>query len=94
MKLRLADRAKADLQDIALYTIENFGQRQADIYRGQLQNGLKTLRQFPMIGMASRDLPSGFLAFRVAQHWICYEVNGDVIEVAALIQRLSDFEEK
>ncbi|MEM9374652.1 MAG: type II toxin-antitoxin system RelE/ParE family toxin [Pseudomonadota bacterium] len=91
MKLKLSARAESDFDAIETYTVETFGVRQWFHYEGQLRQGFVSLRRFPGIGMADRALPSGHQAFRVAQHWICYEVVGDVIEVTAIIRQLSDF---
>lgn len=91
MKLELSDRAKSDLLEIRSYTIENFGVRQAALYRGQLEQGFATLRRFPAIGLVDRRLPPGHQAFRVAQHWICYEAMRDIVLVKAVIKRLDDY---
>lgn len=92
MKLRLSDRAKSELRAIRTYTLENFGIRQVAVYRGALGQGFSTLRHFPSIGMVDRRLPRGHQAFKVAHHWICYEVNGEFVDVKAIVRRLDHFE--
>ncbi len=92
MKLEFSDRARSDLVAIRQYTIEMHGKVQAIRYRGQLEQGFSTLLRFPLIGIVDRRLPRGHQAFRVAHHWICYEVSGETVNVTAIIRRLDEFE--
>lgn len=92
VELRLSERAIENLSAIRIYTTNQHGLRQAARYRGQLEQGFASLRRFPGIGLAHRELPRGHQAFRVAHHWVCYEVNGDIIEIKAIIRQLSEFD--
>lgn len=51
MKLRLSDTAKIHIEDIRVYTIDNFGVRQWLVYSGAPEAGLSTLRRIPEIGI-------------------------------------------
>ena len=90
MDVRLSARAKDQLRLIGEYTVERFGEVQAARYRGRLQQGFATLSTFPSIGMASRELPRGCLGYRVAEHWVCYEVRRDEVQIVAIVRRLSE----
>lgn len=92
MRIRLSRRAKEHLEDIRAYTIEEFGVRQADLYRGALGQAFVTLRLFPKIGMMSEDLPSNVRAYRVREHWICYRIADDTIEIGAIIRELGQIQ--
>lgn len=92
MRLRFSADADADIDAIEVYTVERFGPRQWFAYAGALEQGFDALLRFPQIGMASRELPPGLLAYRCRSHWICYEVLEDVIEIVAIISRLSDYD--
>ncbi len=91
MRIRLSDRAEADYDSIEAYTVDNHGVRQWLIYSGQIEQAFETLLTFPAIGLVDRLLPSGIQAFRVSHHWICYEIDGDFIDVKAIICELSHF---
>lgn len=93
MRILIGERARADLASILAYSAERFGSQQALLYRGKLENGFETLRTFPFIGIANR-LPSGYQAFQVAHHWVCYEVRDEVIYVDGIVQRLADYEHR
>lgn len=86
MKLRLTERARADLQDIDAYTAETFGVRQTLIYTAKLEQGFNVLLQFPRIGLAHPDPPPGMYAYKVGAHWICYEIHDDEIHILGVVQ--------
>lgn len=94
MKLRLSERAKADLREIRDYTLENFGPRRLAVYRGALGQGFATLRTFPQIGLVDRRLPAGHQAFRVGHHWICYEIVGEYVDVKAILRSFDQLEDR
>jgi toxin ParE1/3/4 len=50
VNFQLSKRAERDLENIAIYTIQNFGFRQARIYRDGLFKTFEMIREFPMIG--------------------------------------------
>lgn len=94
MKLRLSERAQRHYQDIEEYTVETHGARQWLIYSAQLEQGFSTLRRFAGIGIKPPELPEGVHAFRVRQHWVCYEIMGDTVLVSAILRGLDDFEDR
>jgi len=51
---RLSNQAKADLNEIADYTIETFGIEQARRYRDGLETCFQTLADKPMVGRSAR----------------------------------------
>lgn len=48
-KVRLADQAELDLLEITLWTAENFGSRQADVYAETLTLAIEALHDGPDI---------------------------------------------
>ena len=92
MKLRLSERAQQHYRKIEEYTVGNFGARQWLIYSAQLEQGFSTLRRFAGIGIKPSDLPEGVHAFRVREHWICYEIMGDTVLVSAIVRNLGQFD--
>ena len=53
---RLSNQAKADLNEIADYTIETFGIEQARRYRDGLETCFQTLADKPMVGRSAAAL--------------------------------------
>ena len=90
MKLRLSERAQRHYHEIEKYTVDEFGVRQWLVYSAQLEQGFSTLRRFAGIGIKPDDLPEEVHAFRVREHWICYEIMGDTVMVLAIIRRFDE----
>lgn len=92
MNLELSRRAEQDLDEIEYYTVQQFGVGQWQNYAGRLQQGFESLLSFPFLGISDRRLPRGHQALRVGQHWICYEVVEDVVQIKAVIRGLDMFD--
>jgi toxin ParE1/3/4 len=50
LSYRLSKRAEKDLENIALYSIQNFGIKQARLYRDWLFKTFDMICEFPLIG--------------------------------------------
>ncbi len=61
-------RALANLRDIARYTRETWGQRQARIYREELELGTRKLALSPGMGRVRADVAPSVRSFPVARH--------------------------
>lgn len=82
-KLVLSHRARNELRDIYLYTLDTFGLAQADQYHAQLQNAFNLLRQFPELGRPKDNLRPGLRLYAAGRHQILYTV-ADAIEIEGL----------
>jgi toxin ParE1/3/4 len=67
-RLRLTADARADLRSILRYTARQWGTRQRDVYRAQLDAGMNDLIDYPERGQERPDIYQGCRAFRVEQH--------------------------
>ena len=85
LRLELAPRAQRDLLGIRLYTVEQWGEDQADTYLAALNKGFETRRDYPRIGVARDDLRPGLRGFSVEQHLILYRINGETIHVLRVV---------
>lgn len=79
LRLELAPRAQRDLLGIRLYTVERWGEDQADSYLAALNKGFETLRDHPRIGDSRDDLRSELRSFPVEQHLVLYRIGGEAI---------------
>lgn len=68
--VRLADQAELDLIDITIWTAENFGSRQADVYAETITLAIEALHDGPKIpGVKEReDIGPGIRTLHVARH--------------------------
>ena len=69
-------RALADLRDIARYTRETWGQRQARLYREEIELGIRKLALSPGMGRARADVAPSVRSFPIARH-VAFYVEGE-----------------
>ena len=65
-------RALADLRDIARYTRESWGLKQARLYREELELSIQKLALSPGMGRARADVAPSVRSFPVARHVAFY----------------------
>ena len=69
-------RALADLRDIARYTSEAWGRRQARLYREELELGVRRLALSPGMGRVCADVAPSVRSFPIARH-VAFYVEGE-----------------
>ena len=69
-------RALADLRDIARYTRETWAQRQARLYREELELGIRKLALSPGMGRVRADVAPSVRSFPIARH-VAFHVEGE-----------------
>ncbi|TDQ37906.1 type II toxin-antitoxin system RelE/ParE family toxin [Tepidicella xavieri] len=98
-RVRLAASAEADLLDIAAWTAERFGSRQAGYYVDTVTQAIEALREGPdILGAKARDdIAPGIRTLHVARqgrkgrHFVMFRVApGRVIEVLRLLHDSMD----
>ncbi len=67
-------RAKQDLHGAWLYTLEIWGERQADEYVKALFKRFEWLAQQPHIGRHRKDIARGYYCFAQGQHLVFYQI--------------------
>ena len=98
-RVRLADQAALDLLDIATWTAENFGPRQAEHYAETMTLAIEALHDGPMPpGCKARDdIGPGIRTLHVARqgrkgrHFVVFkESEGQIIDVLRLLHDSMD----
>jgi toxin ParE1/3/4 len=89
-RLVLTNEASDDYQDILLYTLERWGQKQEQIYDDLLDNALTSIRENPKIGRRLPKLPSRYRAYHVGRHYIIYREEGEDIVVFRILHDQMD----
>lgn len=86
----LTPAAKEDLRDIWLYTLEQWGEVQADQYLDQLEQCCERLVAHPQLGRARADLRSGYRSILEGNHLIIYRHHMGRIEIVRILHRRMD----
>ena len=74
-KIHQQVKARKDLKNIWLYTYENFGADQADKYFDELESGMETIRDNPLVGVSCDYIRAGYRQFKVNEHYIFYRIS-------------------
>ena len=89
-KYRLSRKAEEDIDDIASYTIEQFGIEQARTYRDSMIACFRSLCETPGIGRKLDHIREGYRRFDHRSHVIFYKsVGRDILIVRVLHKRMN-----
>jgi toxin ParE1/3/4 len=83
----LAPRARRDLDNILVYTLQHWGEEQEAIYADRIRRALALIGDNPLVGRSRDDLRVGVRAFPIEQHLIIYEVRQTSVRVARILHR-------
>lgn len=84
-RYQLTRSAERDLRNIALYTIQQFGVRQAQIYRDGLLKAFQMLAEFPHIGSDQGQIKANVRRHVHASHSIYYRVEQKKIVILRIL---------
>ena len=82
---RLSKLADKDLGNIASYTIQNFGIRQANLYRDRLFKAFEMISDFPLIGSDQSLIKKNIRRHVHEFHSIYYRVDGNEILILRIL---------
>lgn len=88
---RLSRLAEADIREISLATITNWGSKQARAYLERLDKTILTLAQNPELGRDRSEIYAGARSFPSGKHVIFYRAAAQgVIEIARVLHQRMD----
>jgi len=87
---RLSEKASYDLDDIADYTFETFGERQADKYSRELMNAFSMLAGRPFMGKTASELAPELRSHPFQAHVIYYVPETDGVFVIRVLHHSRD----
>jgi toxin ParE1/3/4 len=90
LPLRFAPEAREDIQDLLIYTQQQWGVQQRRVYREALNAAFQSLRANPYLGKARPDLDSNVRSLVVERHLILYRVEEDAIRVLRVVHMRMD----
>ena len=82
-KLVLSNRARNELGEIYLHTLETFGPVQATRYHEHIEQAFRLLCRFPELGRPKDNLRRGLRLYAIGRHQILYTVR-EAIEIEGL----------
>ncbi len=90
MKLIVSRSAQGDLEDIAKYTIEKWGQEQTDQYLDAIESHFRMLIANPHFGRSRPELRKGYRSLLAEHHLILYRLTEDCVIVLRVLHESMD----
>jgi toxin ParE1/3/4 len=85
-------RSQKEIDDIADYTLANWGEAQADRYIAALYDRFAWLAGQPLLGKKRDDLSPDVRSFRQGSHVVFYRSIKGGIEIVGIVHASADFE--
>lgn len=92
MKLFIRDSVYEELEDIWLYTSQNWGVEQADQYIQELMNRFSWLAENPHAGKSRDDIKAGYRCYPQGGHLAFYQIQTDHIDILSVPHQSMDVE--
>jgi toxin ParE1/3/4 len=89
---KLAEDADTDLQNIYLYTLENWGEQQAEIYINGLFARFATLASHPEMGRLRTELGKNIRSFVHKRHVVYYIKMTEGVGISRVLHASMDVE--
>lgn len=84
---RFSAHAQRDLINIIIYTIENWGKTQANIYIDGLEELAENLAKSPTLGTRRNDLKDGLFSFPYQSHILFYNSTKSGITIIRVLHQ-------
>jgi len=86
----VSPRAEADLDDIWEYTIDRWGERQAEIYLRLIKEAMGVVAADPKAGRMYGNVRPGYRRYSVGSHLLFYQVTRTAIVVVRVLHQRMD----
>ncbi len=96
MDYKISQEANLDIENIWLYTYENWSLEQADRYLNLIIDEVEYLAENPESGKDYGHIRKGYFRSRVKSHFIFYKVNykKEEIEIIRILHERMDIESR
>ena len=96
MKYLISRLAVQDIENIWLYTFENWSGEQADRYFQLIMNEIEYISNNPDSGSDFSSVRKGYFRSRIKSHFIFYRMNmkNDLIEIIRILHQRMDVENR
>ncbi|WP_268225550.1 type II toxin-antitoxin system RelE/ParE family toxin [Sinomicrobium oceani] len=96
MKYRISQEANRDIENIWLYTFENWSLEQADRYFNLVMDEIEYLAEHPESGKDYDQIRKGYFRSRIKSHFIFYKINEKKkeVEIIRILHQRMDIESR
>lgn len=86
-RYRLSPLAENDLEDIWVYTLQNWSLEQADRYQDEMMEAIEALAKGNKTGRATDDIRVGYLKYAVGRHFLFYQLTDNRLDVVRILHQ-------
>jgi toxin ParE1/3/4 len=96
MKYLISQLASQDIENIWLYTYENWSVEQADRYFNLILDEIEYISNYPYSGSDFSSVREGYYRSRIKSHFIFYRINQkkNLIEIIRILHQRMDIENR
>jgi toxin ParE1/3/4 len=96
MNYKISQEANLDIENIWIYTFENWSLEQADRYINQIIDEIEYLAENPKAGKDYSQIRKGYFRSRIKSHFIFYKINLrlEQIEIIRILHQRMDIESR
>lgn len=91
-EVRITPLALSDLEDIWLYTFNEWSFEQANLYQDGLDRGISKIAENPFKGKSIDNIKVGYQRFNVQHHSIFYYIQENSVTIVRILHELMDSE--
>jgi toxin ParE1/3/4 len=94
MNYKISKLAEIDLENIWLYTFEEWSLEQADYYYDLIMNEIEYIAENPKTGKDFNEIRKGYFRSRVKSHFIFYKINlkEEKVEIIRILHQQMDID--
>ena len=89
-QFHITPRAARDLEEIAQWTLRQWGEARMEQYLRSLDDRFHWLARNPVAGRARDDVWDGYRSFPEGQHVVFYVLKGDAIAIVGIPHQAMD----
>jgi toxin ParE1/3/4 len=90
----ISKKAVSDLEEIWLYTVENWSVEQADRYYNLIFDEINFICKNYQTGKSMEHVRKGYYASKVKSHLIFYKIEPNKIEIIRILHEMMDIENR
>lgn len=96
MQYKISQEANRDIENIWLYTYENWSHEKADRYFNLIMDEIEYLAKNPESGKNYHQIRKGYYRSRVKSHFIFYKINlkKEEVEIIRILHQRMDIESR
>lgn len=94
MNYKISKLAESDLENIWLYTFEEWSLEQADYYYDLIMDEIEYIAENPKTGKDFNEVRKGYFRSRVKSHFISYKINlkEEKVEIIRILHQQMDID--